>query len=604
MSKYKNYRFITLVTILVISAMIIPINAQSDPDFVVVYAVPYDLYEYSQFTSQSYPTIQWLSIVSAGLYSRSATTDRNFDLELAYQFPASSLDGMTHEVVLKEDLRFSDGTALTADDVVFTYHSLLSPAINHNNYGFYTYYFDSNDSIRAINDQTIEFTLNVKWSGFMTLLSAAIQPRAHFADRNNEQEYIWNTDDGSDSISAGPFLIQTMDNIDMQIEMVKNQYYWNAENVVSDVIIFKKIGERATAISALESGEIQILDSQYVPNLHAFDELNNTVDLLVPGLSHQEFSLNHLHPYFGTGENLTVDDKVEGAKDVRKAISHIVDNDFAANDVMEGLARPLATIVPPSSFGWNSDIIHREFSVEKAKELMEQAGFNFDDLGTPDDHGFYTNYFFEISMLSPNTGPVRNQWNALLVQNLPLIGIGVKTHLSTDWATIIPRTFGSDIPPPIFDEGGFDIFGVGYGWDMHFDPSGLYESYNLRPDGGNFYNFVNNEYDELSEQLYESFDIEKRYDLMQQIQDFYFEWEIVIPVINPSNHWAFTADLRGYDGVLLTNAQAEWDKIGTQEALDALKPFGSFLDFDLFSLIIPFLILSVFSYSIKNKTFR
>ena len=455
-------------------------------------------------------------------------------------------------------------------------------------------------SIKAIDDQTVEFTLNKRWSGFKSLLSAPIQPRAHFEDRLDRNEYVWNTEDGSDAISAGPFMIQTFDNTDMEIVMVRNPNYWNAENVVSDVVILKKIGEKAAAISALEDSQIQILDSQYVAGIDELEGLNNTSDILIPAPAHQEFSLNHIHPYFGTGENLTVDDKIEGAKAVRKAISHIIDREFAVEAILEGLASPLATIVPPSSFGWNPDLKYREYSVEKAKELMEQAGFNYDDLGSPDEDGYYQNYFFEISMLSPNSGPARNQWSAVLVQELPSIGIGVKTHLSTDWATIIPRTFGSDTPPPIFDDGGYDIFQVGYGWDLDFDPNGLYESYNLCPDGGNFYNFENDDYDLLSEQLQMEFDLDKRYDLMQQIQDFYYEWEIVLPVVNPSDHWAFSADLLGYDGILLSNTQAEWDLIGSQEAIDAIKPFGSFLDFNLMFLMAPFLLISVLYY-LKNQ---
>ena len=88
--------------------------------------------------------------------------------------------------------------------------------------------------------------------------------------------------------------------------------------------------------------------------------------------------------------------------------------------------------------------------------------------------------------------------------------------------------------------------------------------------------------------------------LKKEIQDYYYEWEIVIPVINPSDHWGFRDDLRGYNGILLSMAQAEWDRIGTQEAIDDMSPFGSFLDFNLIYLIGPFLLISVV-YSSKFK---
>ena len=56
MFKPKNFMFIMVTTILIISVLISPTNAQSSPDFVVAYALPYDFYEYSQFNSRSYIT--------------------------------------------------------------------------------------------------------------------------------------------------------------------------------------------------------------------------------------------------------------------------------------------------------------------------------------------------------------------------------------------------------------------------------------------------------------------------------------------------------------------------------------------------------------------
>ncbi len=592
MAKLGIYRIIILTSILIISMVISPTMAQDDPEFVVTYALPYDFSEYSQFTSRSYATAAWLSIVSAGLYSRSAENDRNYIPELAEKLPVSSEDGLTHIVTLKNNLKFSDGAALTADDVVFTYHSLLNPDINFNTYDTYSAFF-TKDSIKAIDDQTIEFTFKEKRSGFISLLSAPIQPRAHFQERLDNDDFNWNSDDLSDTISAGPFMVDNFDHTNMEIVMVRNPYYWNEENVVSDVIVVKKIGEKAAATSALEDGEIQILDGQYVAALEELNGIEGIIEVFSATPSHQELSLNHIHPYFGTGENLTVDDKVEGAKAVRKAISHIIDRESAVDEVMEGYGFPLATIVSPAIIGWNRDLKYREYSVEKAKELMELAGFDYSDLGTPDDEGNYNESFFNITFLFPSRGGPLNPWVEFIPTGFSKIGIGVSEVLVTGWDTIIPRTFGSDAPPPIFDEGGFDVFAVGYSWDLHFDPYGLYESYNLRPVGGNYHNFENSEYDLLSEELAGELDVDRRDNLMHEIQDFYYEWEIVVPIISPGEHWAFSADLRGYDSVLLSTTQGGWDKIGIQEAIDAREPFWSSIDFDLFSLLIPFLILGV-----------
>ena len=119
----------------------------SDPIKRIGYAMPSDFTEYSQFHAYSFVSQQWLSSISAGLYVRDQDNARIYSPNLALDEPLISPDKLTYTVNLKSGLMFSDGTPLTAYDVEFTYHALLSPSINYFSYYYYTGYFDSNDSI-------------------------------------------------------------------------------------------------------------------------------------------------------------------------------------------------------------------------------------------------------------------------------------------------------------------------------------------------------------------------------------------------------------------------------------------------------------------------
>ena len=588
-------KFYLVGLLLLMSLTISPQVATGQAEYVVVYAMPYDFAEYSQFTSQSYATAAWLGVNGAGLYVRDIDVDRAYAPDLADGLPEISDDSLIWTVTLKDDLMFSDGTDLTADDVVFTYQALLSPAINFNTYATYSAYF-TNDSIVAIDDQTVEFTFDDPYAFALGLLSAHIQPAAHFQARLDAEEYDWNAPDLSDSISAGGFMVDNFDDTNMEITFIRNPNYWDADNVVSDKIVFKKIGEKAAATSALSDGEIHILDGQYVAGKNELDGITGITEDFVATPSHQEMAFNHISPWWGTGASLDVTDKVEGAKAVRTAISHMIDRDFAANDIMEGLALQAATIVPSTSIGWDSTLEYRKFDVAKAIEYMEAAGFDYTGMETDDD-GFYTTSHFNVSVLSPNTNPARNQWAALLVQNLPLIGIGVTQHLSTDWATIIPRTFGSDVPPGLFDDAGFDLSFVGYGWDLDVDPYGLYESTSFRPNGGNYHNFANTEYDALIDTYVQELDLDKRIAAFKLVQEFYFEWEIVAPIIYPQEHWAYAEDLGGYDSILLSTTSGDFNAIGSLEAIDAV---GGFLPIDITAFFAAFMMLGM-AIRIKRK---
>ncbi|MCH8908911.1 MAG: hypothetical protein IH840_17640, partial [Candidatus Heimdallarchaeota archaeon] len=113
---------------------------------------------------------------------------------------------------------------------------------------------------------------------------------------------------------------------------------------------------------------------------------------------------------------------------------------------------------------------------------MMEVGFDFSNLKDEDNDGTFETFFFTLTVLSPNTNPARNEWSASHVLELPKIGIGVKEHVSTDWAKIIPRSFGwpgtGETLVPLCDEGGYDILFVNYEWELNlnrlgvFDPSG------------------------------------------------------------------------------------------------------------------------------------
>ncbi|MBN1328439.1 MAG: hypothetical protein JXA54_03090, partial [Candidatus Heimdallarchaeota archaeon] len=93
--------------------------------------------------------------------------------------------------------------------------------------------------------------------------------------------------------------------------------------------------------------------------------------------------------------------------------------------------------------------------------------------------------FFSVSILAPNTNAARNRWSALMVEQLPKIGIGIDVFDSTGWAQITPRTWSHPGPYPIptYAEGGYDILFVGWSWGLDWDPTGLYDTPSITPFG-------------------------------------------------------------------------------------------------------------------------
>ncbi|MCE7734413.1 MAG: ABC transporter substrate-binding protein [Candidatus Heimdallarchaeota archaeon] len=548
-------------------------NAETD---VVIFAMPYDFDEYSAYTANSYATAQWNAAVYAGLLKRSSAADRDYVADLAVSMPTQSSDGLTYTFTLKDDLKFSNGHKLTTSDVELSWKAALTPAVNTNFYGIYVGFFD-NASIVVKDSKTVEFTMLTSYAFPFGLLSFPIIDEEVFGDRYDRclegvaEDCIWNNPDGSDAISAGPYMVSDVDNVHEIVTVAANPFYYGANDMFTDKIIFQKIADKDAAISALASGLIDILDSQYIPGLNELADLDGVTEDFIGDPAHQEISLNHLNPYFGTGESIpgnTAEDLADALL-VRKAMTHVVDRKFAVDEIMEGLALPASTPMPAASLGWDATLIPRNFSVTTAMGYMEDAGFDYADAGTQDTSGVWSNPFFTVTVMSPNTNPARNQWSANYVLELPKIGIGVKEHVSTGWGEIAPRTFNyaGGTLVPAYADGGFDVFFVGYSWDLDWNPSGLYTGSGRCDTGdcGNFYNFdVDEDQTEvgaLTTAYLTELDFDARLLKAKDLQAEFYKVIPVLPILYAQSHWGFNDDIDGIDSLLISVAAQEWELV-------------------------------------------
>ncbi|MCK4895418.1 MAG: hypothetical protein KAS47_01315, partial [Candidatus Heimdallarchaeota archaeon] len=122
------------------------------------------------------------------------------------------------------------------------------------------------------------------------------------------------------------------------------------------------------------SGEIDIMDAQYFPDLSDFEGVTGIDGVLVKDPSHQEMSINMKHPVMGTGE-LTPVGTAEAAKFIRKAISHATPRDIIVDEILNGLGAPATTAVPDSVVGYDDTLEPYTYDLDIAISLMEDAGF-------------------------------------------------------------------------------------------------------------------------------------------------------------------------------------------------------------------------------------
>jgi ABC-type transport system substrate-binding protein len=575
--------FVTLTFLMFISMLPTHVAAvkPAQNEEVVIYGMPYDFSEFSVYTADSYATAQWVSAVYGSLLKRSSANNRDWAPDLAKAMPTVSNNGLTFTFVLRDNLYFSNGKPLTTDDIEFSFKMAMTPEVDLAGYSTYSQYL-SNDSFTAISTTSFSMTLTQSYAFPYGLLSFAVVPQETYGKQYQScldgvvADCAFNNPDGSSAISAGPFKVSDIDSTNQIVTVVANSYWYDAANVKTDKIIFEKIADKAAAISALSDGSINIMDSQYVPGLNELKGISGIKETFVGDPATQEISVNNFNPYFGTG--MMIPDTIkngatnktlgfENAITLRHAMSAIVDRDSFVTQIMQGLAEPAATNMPSASLGWDPTVKPEAYNVTYAKELMTGLGFNYTTLGAPDANGVYSKGFFNITVLSPNTNGARNQWSDAYSAELPKLGIQVTQHVSTGWAEIVPRTFGSSVEPPSYKDGGYDIFFVGYGWSLDWNPSGLYDSTGdcTTGDCSNFYNF------DLGENMTQiaahvrayltELDFDARLQKVSVVQQDIAHYLPAIGILYPQSHWSWTDDVLGVDPLLISTSSQEWNLV-------------------------------------------
>ena len=133
------------------------------------------------------------------------------------------------------------------------------------------------------------------------------------------------------------------------------------------------ISGKDTAVAELISGTIDIVDAQYYPGVADFTPAG-VEGILVKDPSHQEMSINMLHPVLGSGE-LTPLGTPLAAKYLRKAISHACPRTIIVEQILEGLGAPATTAIPDSVLGYDASLEPYIYDLDMAIDYVEDAGY-------------------------------------------------------------------------------------------------------------------------------------------------------------------------------------------------------------------------------------
>jgi hypothetical protein len=194
--------------------------------------------------------------------------NKQFVPEPALATSWTKLDATTWRFVLRRNVRFHDGTPMTADDVVFSFERILKPASNMKIYA------QGVKEVRKVDDYTVDMILDGPNPVLLRqLVDAKIMSKAWSVKNNvvNPQNYARRrrTTRCATPTAPGPFMLKSREP-DVRTVLVANPNYWDRLDGNLTEIVYTPIKSDATRTAALSTGEVDlVLDppTQDVPRL-------------------------------------------------------------------------------------------------------------------------------------------------------------------------------------------------------------------------------------------------------------------------------------------------------------------------------------------------
>lgn len=321
---------------------------------------------------------------------------------LATSYKQSS-DKLSWTFDLRKDVKFSDGTPMTAKDVVF---SLKTASNNELPFGFVN---EGIADVVANGDYQVTIVTKTPWAPLpsdVALFSNAIVP-ANYGGKKLE-------DFEKNPVGTGPFKLQEWKK-EQSIKLVKNEHYWQQGKPYLDGVTFSVVGDDNTRLLQVKGGQIDVEESPAFTSLASAKQDTN-INVQTFGSSSTDY--------------LIMSNKSKQFKDqhVRAAVAHAVNKKAIIKAVLAGNGTPANSFLAPTIWGYDKNQKVREFDLDKAKEELKQSAY---------PEGFSTT----IEVVSGNNS---QQTAAQIIQaSLNEIGIDAKIVKKDDSAAGNDRVNGT-----------------------------------------------------------------------------------------------------------------------------------------------------------------
>lgn len=412
-------------------------------------------------------------------------TDINVIGDLAESWNISP-DGLVITFHLKKGVKWTDGIEFTADDVMFGYKTI----INEKTPTPYKEDYIQVKKAEVLDKYTFRVTYEKPFAPALTTWGSLIVLPKHLLEGKD----ITKSDFARNPVGIGPYVLNKWIS-GQELDLDSNKTYFEGRPYI-DRYVYKVIPDPSTMFLELQAGSIDMMGLtpiQFTKQTDTDFFKANFQKFRYPVPSYTYLGFNLKHPWFKD-------------KRIRQAVAYAIDKDEIVDVVLFGLGRPATGPYVPGTWYYNPHVKSYKFSVNKAREMLKEAGWeDTDGDGIVDKDGKP----FEFTILTNMGNSLRENTATIIQWRLLKVGIKVRIRL-LEWSTFINE---------FIDKRSFEA--VILGWSLGFEPDqyDIWHSSKTREKEFNFVSYNNPEVDELLEKGRRTFDVEKRKKAYFRIQE-------------------------------------------------------------------------------------
>ncbi|MBL8702236.1 MAG: ABC transporter substrate-binding protein [Alphaproteobacteria bacterium] len=253
------------------------------------------------------------------------------------------------EFTIRTDIKFHDGSPLTAEDVVYSVKRITDPAFKSPQLS----QFDSIKEARVVAPDKVVLITEKPYPVLLAqLVKLSIVPKAHVEKVGPEKFNL-------EPMGSGPYKFASWQR-GVRVSLEANDAYWRGKPAIR-AVTFQNVSDEATRIANLKSGRADIIRAVSPDQAQA---LKSEARLKLLPAATERIGYLFINAQWGPTADVRV----------RRAIAHAIDRKTIVDALYAGFGTPVDVVLTPANFGYVTGIPSYPFDPAKARALIKEAG--------------------------------------------------------------------------------------------------------------------------------------------------------------------------------------------------------------------------------------